>query len=1007
MSSPNNQDTELAEFFTDVVHLRDAFKNAVAAPTLAKRLLVIHGVGGVGKSSLLRMFRLHCKSVNVPVALASGDEAKSALDILARWTDDLKADNIALPSFSKTFEHYRAIQAKVDEQAKKAQDARGRAADIAGKAASKTAEAAGGALAGAAIGSVIPGIGTAIGGALGGVLGGMGAEALVDWMRGFLTKPDIDLLLDPAKKLTDDFLVDVAQAADKRRIVLMLDTFEQMTALDDWARDVAQRLPANVLFVIAGRALPNWSRAWNGFMANAQVEELKPMTEEVMRELIQRYYATMRGGQPNPTQVDAIIRFARGLPMVVTSAVQLWVKYGVEDFQSVKAEIVANLVDRLIEGVPSTLIPALEAAAVVRWFDQPILRAVMKQDDVRDIYNELRRFPFVRTRVEGLALHDAVREIMDENLRAQDSERHCELHERAAAYFEKRLEKATGEEAERLGLERLYHHVCADEEAGVKLFQEMAEELARYRLVNRLRALLNDVNTYPLERENSRLWWEYYNARSTYLEGKLEDALERYRRLNESEPIDSKLRAYVMADYGDILRAFKKDELAVPLLEKSTSLIPLDAKLAESFHHLAGAYRRLRRFSDAWKTVERMKDYYIQVGDRYGLSIALDRLEVFYIDNGDFHRANEIRKQRIEVLASLRPALPYLEIYVRGGLGFARSLSGRYFEIEIELKEALQIARRLEATNAVYIARDLGYVLGMEGKYSEAEFYFEDSSLISERFGPYMAKAEQAILDGFWGAVLKRRGMLNEAEEKLIRSLKLKTEINDLIGIPELNMWLGELAEVDWVLNQAIPDRLLSAESYDNECASQARTLQSRYYFFCAALTGLVRVKHAQGDYAAIPPLLAETEQLAQQYEYNDHLASLRLTQGMTTDKIGLNGQTNTLDYFKQAMIYALRYNRFLLDEVLSGRPQGTPLRPIIPYCLERGEEGQRMLIALRDWWKTGVNDIGTPRPDTISPIPEGIALLEAERIAREREPGDGSPQKIVIEQIESALAAH
>lgn len=434
----STKDAELGRFFTDVEHLRDLFKEYAAASTLPKRILAIHGVGGVGKSSLLRMFRLDCKGAHVSVALASGDEAKSALDVLTRWTEDLKTDGIAFPAFGKTFEHYREIQTRVDEQARKAS---GRAADIAGKVASKMAEAAGGALAGAAIGSVIPGIGTAIGGALGGVLGGMGAEALVDWLRGFLTKPDIDLLLDPAKKLTDDFLADVAQAANKRRIVLMLDTFEQMTALDDWARDVAQRLHANVLFVIAGRALPNWSRAWQGWMASAQIEELKPMTEEMMRELIRRYYTTMRGGQPNPVQVEAIIRFARGLPMVVTSAVQLWVKYGVEDFQSVKAEIVANLVDRLMEGVPSALIPALEAAAIVRWFDQPILRAVTGLADVREVYSELRRFPFVRTRAEGLTLHDAVREIMEENLRVQDSERHSELHERAAAYFEKRLEK--------------------------------------------------------------------------------------------------------------------------------------------------------------------------------------------------------------------------------------------------------------------------------------------------------------------------------------------------------------------------------------------------------------------------------------------------------------------------------------------------------------------------------------------------------------------------------------
>lgn len=62
------------------------------------------------------------------------------------------------------------------------------------------------------------------------------------------------------------------------------------------------------------------------------------------------------------------------------------------------------------------------------------------------------------------------------------------------------------------------------------------------------------------------------------------------------------------------------------------------------------------------------------------------------------------------------------------------------------------------------------------------------------------------------------------------------------------------------------------------------------------------------------------------------------------------------------------------------------------------------MLIALRDWWQNGMNDVGAPRPDTISPIPEGISLLEAERLARQREPGDGSPQPSVVEQINRTL---
>jgi hypothetical protein len=66
--------------------LRDYFQRTVAAPALDRRLLVIHGVGGIGKSSLLAMFRLHCKREHVPVGLSSGDKAKSI--ILVNFTPE-------------------------------------------------------------------------------------------------------------------------------------------------------------------------------------------------------------------------------------------------------------------------------------------------------------------------------------------------------------------------------------------------------------------------------------------------------------------------------------------------------------------------------------------------------------------------------------------------------------------------------------------------------------------------------------------------------------------------------------------------------------------------------------------------------------------------------------------------------------------------------------------------------------------------------------------------------
>jgi tetratricopeptide (TPR) repeat protein len=988
----NNFDRELQNYFTDVEHLREMFRQWMAVPALPKRMLVIHGVGGVGKSSLLRMFRLHCKSVGVPVALASGDEQKSALEVLTRWADDLKADGVRLPEFDKTFQQYRAIQAKVENEATKV------AGKLAKGAAATVVET---------VASTIPGIGPLVG-----KLGGMGAEALVDWLRGFLTKPDIELLLDPAKKLTADFLADLQKAADRRRIVLMLDTFEQMTALEDWAREVAQQLPANVLLVIAGRALPNWDRAWPGWMANAQVEELKPMTEEVMRELIQRYYATMRGGQPNPAQVEAIIRFARGLPMVVTSAVQLWVKYGVEDFQAVKPEIVANLVDRLMEGVPKAMVPALESAAAVRWFDQPILRAVMAQEDVRDAYNELRRFPFVRTRAEGLALHDAVREIVDENLRVQDAERHRELHERAAAYFEKRLEKATGEEAERLGLERLYHRIRADEETGIQLFQEMAEELVRYRLVNRLRALLNDVNTYPLERENSRLWREYYRARLSHLMDNPIEAEITYQAIIEKIEAESKLRAYALHDLGTTLRGRRISTpnmltKIISCFERSLSMQVLDNKLVKGVVELAPIYRDMGDWDKALKYLNKGLQFFQENNDLYNLASVYNAFKWYYIYRGDWRNAFDMQSKGLEIVKELGESR-FLRQELLSPPAFI--WMGRFNETEKSIREATEIRIDL---GLWWDNGNLSLATGLNEKFDEAVSYISTVLENQQMYSAYSPRGT-AIAMGWFGIILLRKGEIARGIEMLEKSAYVKEEIQDTSYLLETLIWLGIGNEILQCWDDA-------AKCYTKNLSEYRWT--GRLYFHCAALTGLIRVKHAQGDYAAIPPLLAEAEGLAQQYEYNDHLASLRLMQGhlawegITTDKIGLNGQTTAagqssvqtnqsvvIGFFQQAMIYALRYNRFLLDEVLSGRPQGTPLRPIIPECLKRGEEGRRMLIALRDWWQTGVNDIGTPRPDTISPIPEGIPLLEAERIAREREPGDGTPQKSVVEQIEAAL---
>ena len=579
------------------------------------------------------------------------------------------------------------------------------------------------------------------------------------------------------------------------------------------------------------------------------------------------------------------------------------------------------------------------------------------------------------------------------------------LHECAAEYFEKRLEKVTGEEAERLGLERLYHRIRANEEAGIKLFQEMAEELTRYRFVNRLRVLLNDAKTYPFQHDSSRAWTEYYNARLAQLEHHFTDAERMCTAIGENRVYDAKLRAYALCDLGEILirreRICQSGVLqrAKSVLESSQRLAPkMDAKLIFSLSHLSATYIFNGEWEKALELLQEQLRFFEEQKDIYGVVWTLGSLKMVYSLQGNWRKGIDvitIGSQIIKTTADTR----FLMLRLTAYSCWARIWAGYYADIEDEIRDAMEFTQEVGDEDNFTLFHDLGLDLGLQGRYREAERCF---ALIQARQEDLVADVEAEIASGlgFRGMILAREGEFARAETLLLQSLSIKERVRDTIGIPELLYWLGELHEADKQSELSI------SESF------YYRSLEyrwvGRHYFIAAALTGLVRVKAAQGDYAAIPLLLTEAEQLAQEYEYNDHLASLRLTHGHLSwdghiPESG-SGFDAALRYYQHALICALRYNRFLLDETLSGRPQGTPLRPIISYCLEQ-EEGQRMLMSLRDWWRTGVNDIGTSRPDTISPLREGIPLLEAERIAREREPGDGSPQKGVVEQLEQGLA--
>jgi hypothetical protein len=974
---PASDDSELEKFFTDAKEARERFEQLLASEELPRRILVVHGKGAVGKTSLLRMYRLYCQGRRIPVALVGADDAHSALDLLDRWSADLRDGKAPLTTFDASLRRLRELHTKLESKAA--------GADWADQLTTGVGQAAG-----IAVGLIpVPGIAP-----VGAALAPAAVDALSNMARALFAKDDFEFFTDPTKRLTGDFVTDLDRVAERTRPVLMLDALEQVTVLDEWLSELIRALPRNVLTVVAGHDVPDWGVVWPGWVAQAELLELKEMPDADVAELVRSYYSLFGRGEPDEEIVRDIVRFARGLPVAATTAVELGMTRGFESLERPGADVIGDLAGRLLRETPMELRPALEAASVLRYFNADSLNALI-ENAPDGLYDQLRRWPFTRPRREGLAVHESIRDVITKALHKRSPDQFRQLHERAAAHYERLLSRASGEERDRLGREWLYHSLCADESTAIEEFVRIAEGLVHAQWIGRLRGLLNDANTYPLEEERSLLWRRYYNARLEQLLGHTAVAEREFAAIGDGDSPDRRLRAYALCDLGTLLAALERlaepngERRAVEVVQRSLDLQPaLDAKLVANYVTLMSITNARSAWAESTKHVDEARRWADTAKHAYTL-VLLDRLHaaVFGLQ-GDWRGYLDSRRRSLDEAGSLGevPALQMQILYFTWPLVFM----GRYREAQESSEEALKLASRLDERELmITILESAGLARGMQDDWVGSAEHFREAYNFFENFHVREAELEAGAADryiramlGFRGLVAMREGRLDDAAADLRRALEVKRAIGDRTGTPEVHVWLGRAHELrkEWGGAGAEYDTALKLESV------------GRSYFHCEALAGLVRVRAAQGRKAEVAPLAAAAEKIAVRYEYNDILASLELSHGHLS-----RDDDVALARYQQALAHALRFNRFLLDEALTGRTEGTVLQPVIPACLERDPQ---MLGALAAWWRGAANDIGG---ETVSPLPPGAALVDAEREARAREPGAGAPQRTVVEQLESA----
>ncbi|MET8170494.1 tetratricopeptide repeat protein [Streptomyces sp. NPDC005329] len=392
-------------------------------------LFHVHGLAGVGKSTLIRRWESVTRQAGRVTAVV-GEEAHSAIEAMETVSARLAGQGCPLKSFDKQLAVYRQKCHEAEAAA---------AVPLPGD------ESGGATLTASATSTIIAQIGMA------GLALVPGASALsgavrTDQMAAGLDRAratvgsrlrsheDVRLVLSPLKVLTPYFLADLSEVAERRPwVVVFFDTYERTAPmLDAWLRDVLVTeaygaVPVNVQTVLSGQGRLN-AACWEDSLDLIDEIPLEPFTEDESRALLAAQ------GITDERVTDLILRLSGRLPVLLDALA----RSRPQDVDAV-GDPSGTAVERFLrwERDPLHRNTILACAYPLR-IDDDIYRVLAPAAADDDGLRRLRDLPFLTGQPGQYRYHDVIRSSM---LRLQRSHspadwrrRHTELAGAFAAW---------------------------------------------------------------------------------------------------------------------------------------------------------------------------------------------------------------------------------------------------------------------------------------------------------------------------------------------------------------------------------------------------------------------------------------------------------------------------------------------------------------------------------------------------------------------------------------------
>ena len=416
-----------------------------------------------------------------------------------------------------------------------------------------------------------------------------------------------------------------------------------------------------------------------------------------------------------------------------------------------------------------------------------------------------------------------------------DATKHA--HQRAAAFWQWRVDtipQSREQAIEQLLEARYHHHAAGQQDQAIAATQEAVTQLQTWGQYGRAAELCRETLTWLPPDTGEAAVFQGTLGTLADLRGDYGTAESSHRRaLKIFERLDDQKNMATAYHQLGILAELRGDyDAAEPLYRRSLEIderIGDQAGMSGSYHQLGMLAQRRGDYDAAEPLYRRSLETFERIGNQAGMATSYHQLGMLAQARGDYDAAEPLYRRSLEIREHIGDQAGMSGSYHQ--LGILAELRGDYDAAEPLYRRSLEIKERIGNQAGMATSyHQLGILAQRRGDYDAAEPLYRRSLEINERIG------DQAGMSASYhqlGVLAQDRGDYDAAEPLYRRSLEINERIGDQAGMSASYHQLGRLAQLRGDYDAAEPLYRRSLEI--NERLGDQASIATSY----AAMAGL------------------------------------------------------------------------------------------------------------------------------------------------------------------------